>query len=329
MRVDELARELEMSDEVLLVALAELTADPPESAESTVPDELADRAREYLAAPPAPAIGAELRETGEALIRRAFDTARLAGKPEWDRMSVAVLKNRILDLSNRAFDEAAFGAASFREWLALFEDVLEIDATRRPAWVRLIDAHGVAESSVAPTPPALVLPPRWRIRSDLWRAVTDLGADGDWYWDGEAAFFHPDALEDAEGAHELPTLTSDDLRALRSAFAHRLRGPDRTSEPLQRWVSELLPDSVLPAHLRGQWVAALKLGVLRRLRTWFDAQDLRAPADLVEESTRGPSRDDPLDDLRSLVMKCVRVMTRSELEELRLSPSVLLRATRR
>ena len=328
MRVDELARELGVTSDELLRVLADLTDEPPDSAESDVTDDLAGRARGLLASRTETAIDADVRQAGEDLIRRAFDTARLAGKSRWDRMSIAVLKNRMLDLTNKTFDESAFGVSSFREWLALFDNVLELDTSRQPPWVRLIDAKGLAEPGVATSPRQLTLPPRWRIRSDLWRAVTDLGAAGDWYWDGDGAFFHPDALDDPTLAHEIPTLTSDDMRALRAGFAARLPERDRSSETIERWVSELLPDSVLPSYLRGQWIAALKQGVLRRLRTWFEEHGLPMPVDLVEESSRGP-REDSVAELRSLVMECVKVMTRSELEDLRLPPAAIVRATRR
>ena len=60
------------------------------------------------------------------LIKAAFEQAREAGKTDWQAMRSAVLKNRILRLDEE-FDERGWGADSFREFLELYPDLLEID----------------------------------------------------------------------------------------------------------------------------------------------------------------------------------------------------------
>lgn len=46
----------------------------------------------------------------EALVILAFRTARDRGRPNWVRMNLAVLKNRLLQLSHLAFKESFHGA---------------------------------------------------------------------------------------------------------------------------------------------------------------------------------------------------------------------------
>jgi hypothetical protein len=273
-----------------------------------------------------------LRRYGEDLIRRAFETARVSGKPGWESMSVAVLKNRLLDLTDRTFDEAAWGVTSFQEWVELFTELLAVDRTRKPAWVTLRDTGLPRSNEVIAEPPVLrptnVSSPRWRIRRDLWQAVVNRRV-GQWVWEGGVAQLSATVFGEINPRQLLPTLTTDEMRALRRTFAAGLAGSTDEKEILDLWADDLLPDSVLPHTIRGRWIAALKQAVLERSKAWFAARGLDEPVDLVEtSSSRGPS-EDPLDELRSLVIRCVQAMTRSELEELRLPPGALLRSSGR
>ena len=51
------------------------------------------------------------QDTGDArdLLVAAFESARATGKRDWNTMTAAVLKNRVLHLTSRSFDEAALG----------------------------------------------------------------------------------------------------------------------------------------------------------------------------------------------------------------------------
>lgn len=324
-RVYELARQLEVPNATVLQALSVLMKSPPSSASGAVPEDLLDQIAELTHA------AVLQHQEGARLIRRAFELARLSGKAEPQEMSSAVLKNRILDLTGRAFEEAEFGVSSFRAWLGLFKDVIAVDDSRRPPWVRLLDPGESATDSEDDRSPAradLALPERWRIRSDLWRAVTDIDAVGHWFWDGEfaqsaTAVGHAEARE----LKPLPTVSSDELRAWRAAFASSTPSP-ASKVSLERWVAAMLPDAALPYHVRGQWIAALKRNVLVRLRDWFATRELTPPVDLVEETT-SRTREEPVEQLRSLVIRCVQEMTRSELEALALPPAVVLRSTGR
>ena len=52
------------------------------------------------------------------LLEKAFVSARDSGKRGWNRMTIAVLKNRLLQLTNRTFTESTFGAKSLLELLS-------------------------------------------------------------------------------------------------------------------------------------------------------------------------------------------------------------------
>ncbi len=47
-------------------------------------------------------------------------------------MTLAVLKNRVLDHTDRSFDEARWGAGSFREFVGMFPEVVSVDSSTRP-----------------------------------------------------------------------------------------------------------------------------------------------------------------------------------------------------
>lgn len=272
--------------------------------------------------------------TGANLIRRAFDIARLSDKPGWHEMSSAVLKNRILDLTSRRFDETLWRVASFQEWLDLFGDMIEVDRTRKPPWVRLLDVEQASAQTAAPVDEAVMnaatpLPKRWRIRRDLWQAAMDVGRAGEWYWNGDHVELLPLHPPEGMGYVRVPTFSADELAGLRQSFAEHLTLTEDEQSLVHRWAGEFLPDAVLPVGLRGQWIATLKAAVLDRLRSWFASTGITEPVDLVQEPGFTPSPDEPLGDLRSLVLRCIQHMTRAELEDLRLPPAALLRIMRR
>lgn len=74
------------------------------------------------------------QDTGDArdLLVAAFESARATGKRDWNTMTAAVLKNRVLQLTSRSFDEAALGFKNFTDLLDAMPDVVEVDRTARP-----------------------------------------------------------------------------------------------------------------------------------------------------------------------------------------------------
>ncbi len=73
----------------------------------------------------------------EPKIREAFHQARIRGKQDWRRMAWPVLKNRLLDLTSRTFDERDYGARTGPEFAARFPHLLEVDASTVPVTLTL------------------------------------------------------------------------------------------------------------------------------------------------------------------------------------------------
>lgn len=80
----------------------------------------------------------QLRE----LVLQAFLDAKTKGKPDWQRMELSVLKNRLLQRTNRAFREEDYGANSIQEIVALLPNVLKLEAGPRPSVSILVDVSG-------------------------------------------------------------------------------------------------------------------------------------------------------------------------------------------
>lgn len=132
-------------------------------------------------------------------------------------MTLAVLKNRVLDHTDRSFDEARWGAGSFREFVGMFPEVVSVDSSTRPPTAELIEgparegpARPDAEAPV-PAPVAAVLTPERRVRSDLWRAVLDYSSGKAYVWDGERAVQTKPQDAETERRPRLPTATPQDL----------------------------------------------------------------------------------------------------------------------
>lgn len=270
----------------------------------------------------------DLRARGAELILAAFAKARESGKPEWQVMTTAVLKNRLLDLTDGAFQQADWGATTFGEFVRQFPDIVALDSTTRPPTVRLLEsAEPVA---VQEAPSLLPLGPQRRIRADLWRAVLDFSGDEVYLWDHDTAIGVPsDSLGTDDPRPILPTVARQEFAAWRAEFvtAHA-DVPPPVLAALETWKNEGLGTRSLPARFRNVWTAEVKRRVLERLIAWFSEHDLKLPDDLVEtrEPLRPPEPD--VERLREFVILCVQAMTQEELEALCLPASVLARTRR-
>ena len=109
-----------------------------------------------------------MEDTGfREFLEKAFVAARDSGKRDWHLMTVAVLKNRLLQMTNRTFDEKEFGADSFMQLVARHSDLVAIDRSTRPptvVWSAAVDDEDTATKEATAST---------RIRADLWRAVLD------------------------------------------------------------------------------------------------------------------------------------------------------------
>jgi hypothetical protein len=259
----------------------------------------------------------------ERLMIDAFERTRSTGRKNRNEMTVPVLKNRLLDLTQRQFSETSYGADSMSELVGLLPELLELDNSRKPPRVRL------REGWVRSTP---VPHTRYQIRRDLWNAVVDFGRGEPYVWSGALAV----PARESKSAGELkvlPTLTREEEMGWRADFLASVAGQSNDSDRVRVdvWLDRQLSTKVLPGEMQGPWSDYLKARVLDRLRQWFRTNEIREPPDLL--STAAPRTEDRsdgsvLDELRALVIRYVQSMTMDELSELRLPARVFLSGRR-
>jgi hypothetical protein len=267
------------------------------------------------------------------LIRQSFEAARESEVADWRSMTSAVLKNRILDLTGRGFDESRWGAENFRGFVDQFREIVEVDTSKRPPRVVYLAETTDPEAQHADvgegsTITRVASGRSKRIRQDLWRAIIDYSSGQIYVWDGEMAV--PKA-DDADASPVLPTLDQSELRGWRKDFVDGITSPDDASlgSFLAVWANSESGTSGLPGPLRQQWIEHLKNQVAQRLLDWFSEESVVPPSDLIEDVRPRRSASANVEALRSYVMDCVRAMNQAELEDLRLPPSAALRAARR
>ena len=227
-------------------------------------------------------------------------------------MSVAVLKNRILDLTGRAFQESDYGVSTFREFVLNHGDLLELDDAPWPPVVIL------KEASFESAPSA-----QSRIRSDLWRAVLNFSGSERYVWDNQERVARATGDTGAPGPL-MPTITVDQFNQWKTTFASSVAHEAR-DDRLVEWMERPLPASYLLPHLKHRWNAFLKTAVHERLLAWFKEQDISPPPDLL--TTRGEGvTSSSSERLRKRLIACLRSMTHEELERVQIPSSVLLRA---
>jgi hypothetical protein len=201
------------------------------------------------------------------LLERAFAAARDAGKPAWNRMILAVLRNRLLQLTNHGFNVSDFGAQSLLELVSRYRDLVAIDRTVKPVVIEWLGPITVAAPARA-----------CRVRPDLWRAALDLSSGLQYEWDAAAGYAR--AVGQADPTRRLPTVDAATLAAWRNAFVDEygstLSDP-RDQERLRAWLATALGRQGLPGALRAQWSEYLKRAVVARLTSWFQDAGYSAP----------------------------------------------------
>lgn len=274
----------------------------------------------------------QLHADGARLVLAAFAEARDSGREDWRRMTVAVLKNRILRLTGGSFTEATWGAETFREFVERYPDVVSIDASTQPPTAELLgDLPDHLElPSWSPSLPESVQRSDRRVRSDLWDAVLDYSGGRAYVWDADEAVAVPiEELSKDDPRPRLPTVDRETLALWRRQFAekHLEDVPADLAATISAWRDEGRTSHALPTPVRRAWNGELKARVVERLDKWFRENGIAPPSPVVRTTGPANAKGDT-EALRDMVIRCVKVMTRSELDELRLPPSVLLRARR-
>ncbi len=259
-----------------------------------------------------------------ALILEAFSSAASEGRADWYQMRGSVLKNRLLDLTNRSFDESTYGAERFSDLVEQLSDVLVADHTAKPFIVELLDTQ--RPKIEAPTDADVPLA-GLRIRPDLWNAIVDYSNADGWVWDEATRQAIPvDEDAEVEPSNLLPTLDHQALQAWRGEFAsdHRDELGEKELSQIDEWAEKGLGTAALPMRLRRPWNNRMRDRVHATLVEYFKSQGEDVPPDLVVE--RRAKR--PGDELRSFVLRCISLMDERELMDLRIPADVAMRASK-
>lgn len=282
------------------------------------------------------------------LVKAAFERALISGKPNWDEMTSAVLKNRLLDLTSRQFSEDRYGSPSFIHLVRRVPDLLQVVDDRPPFRLKIrvpiTEQAGTGtplESSPLPiadaTLPAIA-EGNWRnvrIRNDLWRAIMDNASGNTYVLDSDTGLARPKRVTDI-GLPEFPTVSQQIVHSWRREFVESLAVPIKAefADELGAWVESNGRQSDLPRRVRGRWAAFTKRKVDQILRDWFREQGESPPQDLISVAQGHviPSSE-AIDEvvqarqLRDLIIHAVRTMTYEELVKISLPASVLLRSS--
>ena len=87
------------------------------------------------------------------LVLQAFADAKAKGKPNWQTMDLSVLKNRILQRTDRRFRENDYGAQTMADLVAQLPDLLALGAGRKPTVTLRTETDGGASAVDEVGPP--------------------------------------------------------------------------------------------------------------------------------------------------------------------------------
>lgn len=245
------------------------------------------------------------RQEALELVVAAFLHAQRKLGPAAKTMSIGVLKNRLLQITDRRFDPKDFGVRDMRAFLAMLAPQImvtkqtmhgEVTLTIAPESVSATRAAAGDQraTGVSPVPdvpvevPEDVLKPDGRTRPDLWAAVMDYASGHTYVWDERMGEARPS--RGREFLPVMPTVTPVELAEWRRTFIGEqkagLEGSDLASA--QRWQEQGLATVYLPTKLRQAWNRELALRVRQRLHEFFAQLNpkassvSRAPVAVVE-----------------------------------------------
>lgn len=235
------------------------------------------------------------------LVRAAFAKAQRKSSSPVTTMSLAVLKNRLLDLTDRQFSPKDFGAADMRSFVALLSpDVKIVDPQDSNPKAMLDGKHlrptgDTARGKVPVQKPAVQTDPipgrGGRIRDDLWDAVMDYSRGLHYVWDDQAGIARPGMPDEPFAA--LPTITPVELAEWRQSFlSHHqinLDGADLAS--VQRWQELGLATAYLPSSLQQPWNREVVLRVRLRIQEFFAKLSSRTATAATHAASPEESRE--------------------------------------
>lgn len=257
------------------------------------------------------------------LILSSFESARLR-KSDWQQMTAAVLKNRLLQATAGRFSERNWGFRSINEMVQDLPGIVELDTSHVPPLVQFVGDRADLVDAVI-----VSMHDRVRVRRDLWYAILDYSSGHEWAWNGQVAV----SAEVSPGAPRFPTVNENELRGIRQAFANSISDEALTVEQqleVHTWWSEALSANNLPPGIRGTWYEHLKKLVVDKLEVWFHSIGEPLPNDLlvhiprVDSTPRQGDRNGP-QSLRRLLALCVQALTDEEVRLIQMPTSVVYR----
>lgn len=282
-----------------------------------------------------------------ALVRAAFEQARVRGKQDWNEMTTAVLKNRLLNLTRGQFSEDRYGSPAFIQLVRSIPDLVTVISEQPPHHLRLVSPASPGDGSPELSPAAasegdrpLTAPgisddelARLRVRNDLWHAIIDYSAGKPYVYDLGRRVARPWTPDDI-ALPQFPTVLRDTVASWRRDFVESLEPATRSKfgDGLTIWAEGRGRQADLPGSLRGAWGDFLKRKVVQKLLEWFQSQGIQPPEDMLTpaESRTGPAAGAigevvETQRLRDAIIAAVRAMTHDELSQLALPSSAWLR----
>jgi hypothetical protein len=265
-------------------------------------------------------------------------------------MTSAVLKNRLLNITNGEFSQSRYGSPSFIHLVRRVPDLLEIVRDNAPFRLRIISPVAT-ETSMDALPESGPQSEsenafssllrgdlrRVRIRDDLWHAIIDYSSGNIYVIDSDTGLARPQAATDLN-LPQLPTVSREEVSSWRHEFVESLDPSVRArfNDELEDWIEGGGRRSDLPGSARAPWAAFLKRKVIDVLLNWFKEHGQFPPKDMIFAAKQDniPSSD-AIEEvvqtrrLRDLIIQAVRAMTYEELSQVSLPASVVLRITRR
>ena len=219
------------------------------------------------------------------LVRAAFGQAQQKLGPKATTMTLAVLNNRLLQITDRRFQPKDFGVKDLRSFASLVAP--EFRLVGEPPRMSLEIANGTHREDAAPSPQPLVpvglqvtsgpqLPAGGRIRAALWLSVVDYASGTQYVWDNQLG--QARAALPGEAGPRMPTLTPLELSEWRLTFVetHRSGLSAAALVSAQRWQEQGLSTNYLPTELQQPWNRELTMRVRLRLQEFFSKINLTA-----------------------------------------------------
>jgi hypothetical protein len=232
------------------------------------------------------------------LVRTAFEQARRSGKPNWHEMTSAVLKNRLLQITDGNFSQERYGSQSFIHLVRKVPDLIAFASDTPPFLLRLTDEPAEAATTEPKETTRQGSIHSSRIRNDLWQAVTDYASSQHYVLDPDTGLARP-KLDDNAILPELPTVSHDTIISWRRDFIDQLDPSirEKFGYSFDTWPEASGRITGLPGSIRGSWAEFFKEHVSKTLLSWFEENDINPPADMLVVREAPTTTSGPIGEL--------------------------------